>query len=68
MTNGFVLHGYVKCLTLMCWADITTRVSLNGLSHEIFGPGFWPVWMYLGLNVNRLRFLYFNDAALILDN
>ncbi len=42
--------------------------SLKGLSHEIFGPVFWPVWMYLGLNVNRLWFLNFNDALLILDN
>ncbi len=41
---------------------------LKGLSHEIFGPVFWPVWMYLGLNVNRLWFLNVNDALLILDN
>ncbi len=41
---------------------------LKGLSHEIFGPVFWPVWMYLGLNVNRLWFLNFNYALLILDN
>jgi hypothetical protein len=41
---------------------------LKGLSHEIFGPVFWPVLMYLGLNVNRLWFLNFNDASLILDN
>jgi hypothetical protein len=41
---------------------------LKGLSHEIFRPVFWPVWMYMGLNVNRLWFLNFNDALLILDN
>jgi hypothetical protein len=41
---------------------------LKRLSHEIFGPVFWPVWMYVGLDVNRLRFLNFNDAPLILDN
>ncbi len=41
---------------------------LKGLSHEIFGPVFWAVWMYLGLNVNRLWFLNFNYAPLILDN
>jgi hypothetical protein len=29
---------------------------LKGLSHEIFRPVFWPVWMHLGLNVNRLWF------------
>jgi hypothetical protein len=43
-------------------------VTLKGLSHEIFGPVFWAVRMYLGLNVNRLWFLNFNDAPLILDN
>ncbi len=43
-------------------------ITLKGLSHEIFGPVFWPVWMYLGLNVNCLRFLNFSDAPLILDN
>jgi hypothetical protein len=42
--------------------------NLKGLSHEIFGPVFWAVWMYLDLNVNRLWFLNFNDAPLILDN
>jgi hypothetical protein len=26
--------------------------SFKGLSHEIFKPVFWPVWMNLGLNVN----------------
>jgi hypothetical protein len=29
---------------------------LKGLSHEIFRPVFWPVWMHLGMNVNRLWF------------
>jgi hypothetical protein len=43
-------------------------VPLKGLSHEIFGPVFWAVWMYLDLNVNRLWFFNFNDAPLILDN
>jgi hypothetical protein len=38
---------------------------LKGLSHEIFGPVFWAIRMYLGLNVNRLWFLNFNDAPLI---
>jgi hypothetical protein len=41
---------------------------LKGLSHEIFVPVFWAVWMYLGLNVNRMLFLNFNDTPLILDN
>jgi hypothetical protein len=41
--------------------------NLKGLSHEIFGLVFWAVWIYLGLNVNRLWFLNLNDAPLILD-
>ncbi len=31
-------------------------VGVFNLSHEIFGPVFWAVWMYLDLNVNRLWF------------
>ncbi len=48
--------------------QLVIEATLKGLSHEIFGPVFWPVWMYLGLNVNRLWFLNFNYALLILDN
>ncbi len=33
--------------------------SLKGLSHEIFGPVYWPGWMHLGLNKNRFWFLNF---------
>jgi hypothetical protein len=33
---------------------------LKGLSHEIFGPVCWPVWIYL--NKNRLWFLNFKEA------
>jgi hypothetical protein len=33
-----------------------------------FGLVFWVVIGYLGLNVNKLWFLNFNDAPLILDN
>jgi hypothetical protein len=43
-------------------------IPLKRLSHEIFEPVFWAVWMYLGLNVNRLWFLNFNYALLISDN
>jgi hypothetical protein len=42
--------------------------TLKRLSHEIFGPVFWAVRMYLGLNVNYLWILNFSDAPLILDN
>jgi hypothetical protein len=39
--------------------------SLKGLSHEIFGPVYWPVWMHLGLNKNRFWFLNFKEAPSI---
>jgi hypothetical protein len=49
------------------WVDVTSRhhirftmiaglQGLKRLSHEIFRPVFWPVWMHLGLNENRLWF------------
>ncbi len=44
------------------------QMFLKGLSREIFGPIFWAVRMCLGLNMNRLWFLNFNDAPLISDN
>ncbi len=40
-------------------------VPLKGLSHEIFGPVFWPVWVDLGLNMNRFWFLSFKEASSI---
>ncbi len=42
-------------------------LNLKGLSHEI-RPVFWPVWMHLGLNVNRLWFLTFFEAPSIFGN
>jgi hypothetical protein len=50
--------------SLVCNFSLKTDYNLKGLSHEIFGPVFWAVWMY----VNRLWFLNFNDASLLLDN
>ncbi len=41
------------------------RTELKGLSHEIFGPVYWPVWMHLGLNKNRFWFLNFEGAPSI---
>jgi hypothetical protein len=35
---------------------------LKGLSHEIFGPVFRPVWMHVGLKKNRFWFLNFKEA------
>jgi hypothetical protein len=56
--------------TFSLYFQVTTFLAccLKGLSHEIFGPVFWTVLMYLGLNVNRLWFFNINDAPLILDN
>ena len=61
-----------NCAHVSCFRQLTICdylfVDLKGLSHEIFGPVFWAVRMYLDLNVNRLWFLNFNGAPLILDN
>jgi hypothetical protein len=38
------------------------QVSLKGLSHDIFRP----VWMHLGLNVNRLWFFNLKEGSSIL--
>ncbi len=40
----------------------------KGLSHEIFGPVYWAVWMHLGLNENHFRFFNFKDALSIWDS
>jgi hypothetical protein len=40
-------------------------VCLKGLSHEIFGPVYWTVWMHLGLNKIRFWFLNFKEAPSI---
>jgi hypothetical protein len=47
---------------------LTKFKGIVALSHEIFGPVFWAVWMYIGLNMNHLLFLNFNDAPLISEN
>ncbi len=41
-------------------------LHLTGLSHESFRPVFWPVWMHLGLHVNRLWFFNFKEGSSIL--
>jgi hypothetical protein len=38
---------------------------LKGLSHEIFEPVYWPVWIPLSLNKNRFWFLNFKEAPLV---
>jgi hypothetical protein len=39
---------------------------LKGMSRKIFRPVFWPVWMHLDLNVNRLWFFNFKEGSSIL--
>jgi hypothetical protein len=39
--------------------------NLKGLSHEIFGPVYRPVWMHLGLKKNSFWFLNFKEAPSI---
>jgi hypothetical protein len=41
------------------------KLTLKGLSHEIFRPVYWPAWMHLGLNKNRFWFLNFKEALSI---
>jgi hypothetical protein len=59
---------YVREEAVHAMHDFQDSISLKGLSHEILRPVFWPVWMYLGLNMNRLWFYNFNDTPLIFDN
>jgi hypothetical protein len=40
------------------WYQLT-GLPLKGLSHEIFRPVFWPVWMRLGLKCQPLVVLKF---------
>ncbi len=41
---------------------------LKRLSHEIFCPIFLPLWINLGLNVNRFCFFRYSNVSSILDN
>ncbi len=54
-------------LKLLADIKLVTQSLSKGLSLEMLGPVFWAVWMYLGLNVNCLWFLNFNDFPLILE-
>jgi hypothetical protein len=47
------------------YASLEKAACLKGLSHEIFGPVYWPVWMHIGLNKNRFWFLNFKEAPSI---
>ncbi len=54
-----------RLLTARLGSAFVTAAFLKGLSHEIFGPAYWPVWMHLGLNKNRFLFLNFKGAPSI---
>jgi hypothetical protein len=60
--RGSLLESYYVQMT------ISILYHLKRLSHEIFGPVFWAARIYLGLNVDCLWFLNFNDASLIFYN
>jgi hypothetical protein len=55
-------HGITDFLLAECGA---LSSFLKGLSHEVLGPVYWPVWMHLGLNENRFWFFNFEEAPLI---
>jgi hypothetical protein len=58
-THGGVVGSLgLGTLVLQC-------LCLKGLSHEIFGPVYWPVWIHIGLNKNRFWFLNFKEAPSI---
>ncbi len=57
VTSGHIFSGkYGHTCTYLYSTAEPRDCELKGLSHEIFRPVFWPVWMLLGLNVNRLWF------------
>ncbi len=61
------MYRYIYVNILPLQTETETQVFLlKGLSHEIFRPVFWSVWMHLGLNVNRLWFFNFKEGSLIL--
>jgi hypothetical protein len=45
--------------------QVSFAKDFKGLSYEIFGPVYWPVWIHLGLNKNRFWFLKFKEAPSI---
>ncbi len=61
-------RGYVLGNRHLYLLSRVKNMSFKGLSHEIFRPVFWPVWIYLGLNRNRFCFLNFKEGSLILDS
>jgi hypothetical protein len=46
-------------------SETVNVLILKGLSHEIFGPVSWPVWIHQGLIKNRFWFSDFKEAPLI---
>jgi hypothetical protein len=54
------IYNLQPCVTSFCHRQL--------MSHEIFRPVLRPVWMHLGLNVNRLWFYKFSEAPSIFGN
>ncbi len=64
--SGVVADLKLKTAENIAMADVQMKSNLlKGLSHEIFGPVFWPVWIELGLNMNHFWFLIFKEDPLI---
>jgi hypothetical protein len=58
--EGFRHFSGISCIvSITIWRDCLMR---------FFGLFFWPVWIHLDLNMNRLWFFNFNGAPFILDN
>ncbi len=56
-------HNHPTRVQFSCFMYLNGDLELKGLSHEIFRPVFWPVWMHLGLNVNGLWFFNFKESS-----
>jgi hypothetical protein len=61
LCRGKYLHPFFERFSI----SLFRYEYLKGLSHEIFGPVYWPVWMHLGLNKNHFWFLNFKGAPSI---
>jgi hypothetical protein len=55
-------HSYLAISQPVGTFSCDSLQILKGLSHEIFGPVYWPVWIHLGLNKNRFWFINFKEA------
>ncbi len=65
MTKNILAFGGNTYIPEFCPDSSHDVDDLKGLSHEIFGSVYWPVWMHLGLNKHRFWFLNVKEAPLI---